>query len=196
MEHFHEIPFDDVQCYVIMCKWINLSTGLLAGKHDAKREPRVVFIVSTVNLVLQQKDRFELYLGDKYSVTEISGANQTETPLKYLLQGHKVVIMTAQILVNALNSNNKEQQVQLSDISLLIFDECHHAQKEHSYNQVMEKYKALKLQPGNQHKLPQVNKNTPLSSSHFVDEHGRDNEGCIVFDVFNHSHPAISIYSD
>lgn len=121
-----------------------------------RKEPRVVFIVSTLNLVLQQKERFEAFLGDKYSVGEISGANATEIPLKYLLQNHKIVVMTAQILVNALNSKNKEERVDLSDITLLLFDECHHADKEHSYNRIMEKYLALKSQPGNQHSLPQV----------------------------------------
>ena len=119
----------------------------------------MVFIVSTVNLVLQQKERFENFLGDKYSVGEISGANSTEIPLKYLLQSHKVVVMTAQILVNALNSKTKEERVNLSDISLLLFDECHHADKEHPYNRIMEMYLALKNQAGNQHSLPQVRLN-------------------------------------
>ena len=116
----------------------------------------MVFIVSTLNLVLQQKERFEAFLGDKYSVGEISGANATEIPLKYLLQSHKVVVMTAQILVNALNNKNIEERVDLSDITLLLFDECHHADKEHSYNRIMEKYLALKFQAGRQHSLPQV----------------------------------------
>ena len=123
---------------------------------SSRKEPRVVFIVSTVNLVLQQKERFEAYLGDKYSVGEISGANSTEIPLKYLLQNHKIIVMTAQILVNALNSKTREESVKLDDISLLLFDECHHAHKEHSYNRIMERYLALKSQAGRQHNLPQV----------------------------------------
>lgn len=127
-----------------------------APGNTSRKEPRVVFIVSTLNLVLQQKERFEAHLGDKYPVGEISGANATEIPLKYLLQNHKIVVMTAQILVNALNSKNKEERVDLNDITLLLFDECHHADKEHSYNRIMEKYLALKSQPGTQHSLPQV----------------------------------------
>ena len=107
-----------------------------------------------MNLVLQQKERFELFLGQKYSVSDISGAN-SDIPLKYILQNHEVVVLTAQILVNALKED-KELRVNLSDISLLFFDECHHANKEHSYNKIMENYVALKLQPGNRCKLPQV----------------------------------------
>ena len=110
--------------------------------------------MSTVNLVLQQKERFELFLGQKYSVSDISGAN-SDIPLKYILQNHEVVVLTAQILVNALKEG-RELRVNLSDISLLFFDECHHANKEHSYNKIMENYVALKLQPGNRCKLPQV----------------------------------------
>ena len=123
-----------------------------------------MFIVSTVNLVLQQKERFDYFFGGKYSVGEISGANSTDIPLKYLLQDHNVVVMTAQILVNALNNENKDQRVELKDISLLLFDECHHANKEHPYNNIMGTYLALKSQPGYQHSLPQVPHNSLLMS--------------------------------
>ena len=122
----------------------------------------MVFIVSTVNLILQQKERFRIFLDGKYSVGEISGANATDIPLKYLLQSHSVVVMTAQILVNALNSENKEERVKLKDISLLLFDECQHAHKDHPYNSIMEKYLAVKFQPGYRHSLPQVGENFAL----------------------------------
>ena len=88
-----------------------------------RKQPKVVFIVSTVNLVSQQKERFEAHLGNKYPVIDISGANATEVPLKYLLQSHSIVVLTAQMLVNALNNKSKEEQVNLQDISLLLFDE-------------------------------------------------------------------------
>lgn len=121
-----------------------------------RKQPRVVFVVSTVNLVTQQKEKFEEYLCEKYTVGEICGANATEIPLKYLLQSHHVVVMTAQILVNALNSENKEERVELKDISMLLFDECHHADKGHPYNSIMENYLAFKFQPGPQPCLPKV----------------------------------------
>ena len=118
----------------------------------------MVFIVSTVNLVFQQKERFEAFLGDKYSVGEISGSNCAEIPLKFLLQNNDVVVMTAQILVNSLKAEEGGNRVELKDISLLLFDECHHAHKEHPYNSIMETYLALKSQAGHQHRLPQVEK--------------------------------------
>ena len=125
-------------------------------KPNGNDQPRVVFIVSTVNLVLQQKERFEAFLGDKYSVADISGSNCAEIPLKFLLQNNDVVVMTAMILVNALKATEKGNRVELRDISLLLFDECHHAHKEHAYNRIMEMYLALKSQAGHQQRLPQV----------------------------------------
>ena len=116
------------------------------------RSRKVAFIVNTVNLVAQQKERFEIFLGKQYRVSDMSGEKSNEMPFKDLLQDNDIVVMTAQILVNALKGN----RVALSDISLLIFDECHHAQKEHPYNSVMEQYITLRLQQGSQHELPQV----------------------------------------
>ena len=57
-----------------------------------------------------------------------------ETELKM----NEVVVMTAQILVNILNSGF----VKLKDISLLVIDECHHAVKNHPFNQVMDCFRA------------------------------------------------------
>ncbi|XP_067017165.1 ATP-dependent RNA helicase DHX58-like isoform X3 [Acropora muricata] len=125
-------------------------------KPNGNDQPRVVFIVSTVNLVLQQKERFEAFLGDKYSVADISGTNCAEIPLKFLLQNNDVVVMTAMILVNALKATEKGNRVELRDISLLLFDECHHAHKDHPYNSIMEMYLALKSQAGHQQRLPQI----------------------------------------
>ncbi|XP_031569525.1 interferon-induced helicase C domain-containing protein 1-like, partial [Actinia tenebrosa] len=116
------------------------------------RGPKVVFIVSTQNLVLQQRTRFEEYLTD-YSICDISGSNSTEIPLDFLLKTHDVVILTAQILLNALVKNNLE----ISHITLLIFDECHHTNKDHAYNKIMQNYMAIKyLVATEDRKLPQI----------------------------------------
>ncbi|XP_048587741.1 antiviral innate immune response receptor RIG-I isoform X2 [Nematostella vectensis] len=115
--------------------------------------PKVIFIVSTQNLVLQQRQRFEAYLSN-YAVCDISGVNSTEIPLKFLLKANDVVVLTAQILLNALQNKNELSSISLSDLSLLIFDECHHTNKNHSYNKIMHQYIDLKLK---KHKgLPQV----------------------------------------
>lgn len=49
--------------------------------------------------------------------------------------------MTAQILVDAL----KSRRVAINDFSLLIFDECHHTDKGHPYNDIMLNYLEIKF---------------------------------------------------
>lgn len=105
--------------------------------------------------MLQQKERFEYFLNGKYRVAEISGGVAAEVPLQFLLTNNDVVVLTAQILVNALKDKNSG--VRLTDITLLIFDECHHTNKDHPYNKIMERYMTLKKQPGAKpNSLPQV----------------------------------------
>ena len=48
--------------------------------------------------------------------------------------------MTAQVLANALNQG----YMQFTDINLLIFDECHHATKNHPYKVIMRDYAEVK----------------------------------------------------
>ena len=111
-----------------------------------------MFLVSTVNLVLQQRERFQLYLNDKYNITEMSSAHTAGDPLEQKVKTNDVVVLTAQILVNAL----REKRLRLHDISMLIFDECHHTHGDHPYNKTMEFFMTLSLQPGLVSNLPQV----------------------------------------
>ena len=137
-------------------KFINIK--IAEGIHNRKK-PKVIFIVSTVSLGQQQKERFEYFLNDKYSVADIFGASSTDVPLEFLLENNDVIILTAQILVNALErkvKSTERSKVKLTDISMMIFDECHHTNKDHSYNNIMKKYMAMKMQPGMQETLPQV----------------------------------------
>lgn len=66
-----------------------------------------------------------------------------------IFDDHHVFFLTPQILLN--NINNK--RISLSDISLLILDECHHTRKKEPYNNVMKLYITMKRR---QEKLPQV----------------------------------------
>lgn len=54
-----------------------------------------------------------------------------------------MIVLTAQILVDAL----KSRRVKITDFSLLIFDECHHTNKEHPYNEIMLTYLGIKFPP-------------------------------------------------
>ena len=94
--------------------------------------------------MLQQRMRFDYYLSNKYKIADISGANLPEKKsLSALHRDNDVIVLTAQILVDALS----QKRIAITDFSLLIFDECHHTQKGHPYNDIMSKYLAVKFLP-------------------------------------------------
>lgn len=121
---------------------------------------KVLFIVNKVNLVLQQRQRFDYYLSnrvDGHDVTDISGANAQDKQLDEITEENDVIVLTAQILVDAL----KSRRVSITDYSLLIFDECHHTDKGHPYNDIMLKYLGIKYGSRGGQELTQERQNLP-----------------------------------
>jgi len=91
--------------------------------------------ILTVPLVSQQagvvRDNLEVNVGEFKGDGKIDTWDQSMWLSKF--QQHHVLVMTAQIFVNILAAGF----VPLNKINLVIFDECHHATKEHPYAQVM-----------------------------------------------------------
>lgn|SRR6218665_729619 len=119
-----------------------------------RREYKIVFFVPTVALVEQQRKQFEKYLrGCK--ILGLSGDQDGKLPLSELVPLNDILVMTPQILENALKENDIET---LSTFSLMVFDECHHTSKNHPYNMIMSHYIDEKLELGNRlaFKMPQV----------------------------------------
>ncbi|CAJ1051929.1 probable ATP-dependent RNA helicase DHX58 [Xyrichtys novacula] len=71
-----------------------------------------------------------------------------------VVQKSDVVICTAQILYNSMMSTEETKHVDLSAVTLLIIDECHHTNKEHVYNKIMAYYVEKKL--NGEKPLPQI----------------------------------------
>ncbi|XP_071805132.1 antiviral innate immune response receptor RIG-I-like isoform X1 [Asterias amurensis] len=112
------------------------------------RDRCALFLVTTVNLVDQQKNKLrELLLPmDFFSVIGLFGAS--ESTLQKEMTSKNVIVLTAQLLENALD------YIPLDRFSLLVFDECHLCQKDHAYNTIMARYLNEK-QSGNTN-LPQI----------------------------------------
>lgn len=72
---------------------------------------------------------------------------------KIYINRRDLLVVTAQILLNAL----RDGIVSVTDFSLMVFDECHHTNDNHSYNMIMNRYLDIKLQDRERAKtLPMV----------------------------------------
>ncbi|XP_066278582.1 antiviral innate immune response receptor RIG-I-like [Branchiostoma lanceolatum] len=116
---------------------------------DAQR--RVVFLVNKVPLVEQQYNAFREYLSPKYSILPLSGEAAADIPVGETLPDYDVIILTAQVLENAL----RDELITLDTFSMLIFDECHHCQKNDPYNAIMTRYIKQKVEKTGT-RLPQI----------------------------------------
>nr|AUN88446.1 LGP2 [Oreochromis niloticus] len=128
----------------------------VAKKHlETTPNAKVMVLVNKVHLVDQHYNKeFEPYLGHTFIIKKVSGENKEKDFFGLVVQQSQVVICTAQILYNALINKEEARHVELSDITLLIIDECHHTQKEEVYNKVMRLYVEKKLK--GEKPLPQI----------------------------------------
>lgn len=120
-------------------------------KATAERRPfKALFIVCIRNLVMQQRDALcQIVVGEGESKL-VGGLGETILLSEYMKM-YDVIVLTAQILVNSL----KTGEVRMSDIDLLIMDECHHTTLNHPYSTIMLEYhRSRKENPSG--KLPQV----------------------------------------
>jgi len=98
---------------------------------------------------------FQQYLSEMQTLG-LSGDQDSKLPLRDLMPQYDVLVMTPQIMQNAILDNDVTS---LSFFTLLIFDECHHTNKNHPYNGIMGYYIDEKIEAEKQHAhlaLPQV----------------------------------------
>ncbi|KAM9202687.1 endoribonuclease Dicer [Dugong dugon] len=96
---------------------------------------RTVFLVNSANQVAQQvsavRTHSDLKVGE-YSNLEVS-ASWTKEKWNQEFTKHQVLVMTCYVALNVLKSG----YLSLSDINLLVFDECHLAILDHPYREIM-----------------------------------------------------------
>uniref|UniRef100_A0A8C5KCH4 Endoribonuclease Dicer n=1 Tax=Jaculus jaculus TaxID=51337 RepID=A0A8C5KCH4_JACJA len=96
---------------------------------------RTVFLVNSANQVAQQvsavRTHSDLKVGE-YSNLDVN-ASWTRERWNQEFSKHQVLIMTCSVALNVL----KNGYLSLSDINLLVFDECHLAILDHPYREIM-----------------------------------------------------------
>lgn len=128
----------------------------VAKRHLQNRpKAKVVVLVNMMHLVDQHyTNEFFPHLGQEYRVIPVTGDSEEKDFFGKVLREWDVVICTAQLLHNAMNDTEEDRHVELSDITLLIIDECHHTNKDHVYRKIMRSYVEKKLK--DEWPLPQI----------------------------------------
>ncbi|KAJ3275112.1 hypothetical protein HDV01_001251 [Terramyces sp. JEL0728] len=98
-----------------------------------------IFLAPTNALVQQQANSIrnlsELSVGD-YSSQNASLLNWSHDDWRKQFAVHQVLVMTPQLCLNLL----RHGYVDLQNVELVIFDECHHGNKGHPYSLIMNEY--------------------------------------------------------
>ncbi|XP_046873471.1 probable ATP-dependent RNA helicase DDX58 isoform X2 [Hypomesus transpacificus] len=115
---------------------------------------KVVFMATKVDVYEQQYKLFQQHFQHKNPDIRVTGqcGYQDAVNMQLVLDSHDVIVLTPQILVNALA---RGELPSLASFSLLILDECHNTTGKHPYNVLMASYLDTKLSSGGP-PLPQV----------------------------------------
>ncbi|CAJ1079310.1 interferon-induced helicase C domain-containing protein 1 [Xyrichtys novacula] len=135
----------------------------LDSRRAEGRPGKVVVLVNKVPLVEQHYSaEFLPFLKRTYKLERVSGDCQHKISFTEIMKRNDVIICTAQILENYLERSNSEEDegVNLSDLSLIVIDECHHTQKGEVYNHIMMRY--LKQKHKNRRQKKEGKETVPL----------------------------------
>lgn len=112
---------------------------LLTRRPDARK---IIFIANLVTLVEQQsqyicdnisqKCRIGKYHGQQGAGIDFWDLSKWENEYA----SHDVLVMTAQIFLD----NLRHAYIKMNDVSLIVFDEAHHARKNQPYNCIMKEF--------------------------------------------------------
>ncbi|KAF9265816.1 hypothetical protein L218DRAFT_120083 [Marasmius fiardii PR-910] len=143
---------------ILLIKWI--------ATLDVSRGKAIIFLVPKVPLVEQQGEFIAKHT--TLRVIKLHGASAHELTDRVswgkVFSKNDVFVMTAQIFLNLITHSLWT----IDKVSLLVFDECHHARKNHPYNGIMREYMLLAVE--NRPKIfgltasPIQNAKNPISS--------------------------------
>ena len=122
-------------------------------RNEGKR-PKAVFVVKTVTLAHHQAGELKKYIPNARVKCCTGKREEIDIQLHITdaLDNSDIVVCTDGKLLDEL----KKESLAMQKISLLIMDECHHANKNSIYAQIMHKYLEMKVGAATKGNLPQV----------------------------------------
>ena len=122
-----------------------------------KTQPKVIFLVCDLALISQQMKEIEL--NTKLRVNSLKGRNSKKSKSDFnefqeLLRVTDVFVAIPAVLYKLLSIGF----IKITEISLIIFDECHHCDSNHAYNLIMNDFYFFYLLEKNykREQLPQI----------------------------------------
>uniref|UniRef100_A0A0N4ZIA5 RNA helicase n=1 Tax=Parastrongyloides trichosuri TaxID=131310 RepID=A0A0N4ZIA5_PARTI len=122
---------------------VDIMLGHMSRRANEGENFRCVFIAPTGPLVAQQLNVILKYVGHAHTVTSLTKNSNDEKPVKNFL-AHDVIVLTPQLFLNKLIAPKEEDRIYFSDLSLIVFDECHHCNSNHPYKQIMDLFRKIK----------------------------------------------------
>jgi len=138
-----------------------LIASMVVANHLAKKpDGKVLFLVNKVPLAEQQCHEVKQYIPD-LQAQFITGDSGIQLSLLQLLSDNNMIVCTDGMFLNELKNSflSSAERLSLSDISLLIIDECHNTKKNSCYAMIMEQYVRIKMNTDdsqNAKSLPQI----------------------------------------
>ena len=138
-----------------------LIASMVVANHLAKKpDGKVLFLVNKVPLAEQQCHEVKQYIPD-LQAQFITGDSGIQLSLLQLLSDNNMIVCTDGMFLNELKNSflSSAERLSLSDISLLIIDQCHNTKKNSCYAMIMEQYVRIKMNTDdsqNAKSLPQI----------------------------------------
>jgi len=177
-----------------------IALFLIADKLKNDSEKKILFLAPTKPLVLQHLSFLNKFLTVPLESTAIFTGEVSPKKRRNLWDEKKIIISTPQVIENDLLS----RRIDLSDVSLIIFDEAHHAIGRYAYVFINDRYQrqqknphvfAMTASPGNDiEKITEVCKNLTINHVEIRSKHDADVRE-YVHDI-NFSWRHVSIPSD
>lgn len=127
-------------CLVVLPTGIGktlIALMLTINRQKAFPATKTLFLAPTRPLANQHLEYFKKYLPELFAKMELFTGKVNAEKRKELWQNADIIFSTPQCIANDL----KNSLYDLSDVSLLIEDECHRCLKNHAYTYVAQKYR-------------------------------------------------------